>query len=511
MRKNIQNQKLLLLNIIPIILSIFSALAVGLTVRKVSELAQQSKAEEVIIEEINNLIYGLSRMARNVRGQIIFPEDKSYLQSYNDGLLLFENSYSNLDNLITDKEQQQRLNNIIAEGKKHDQLAQKIFQLLQTNQIDEAKKQIPLIRFKNIDDNYNLFLYQQKSILSDHSQTLTSTLAYLNYFIIGNTILGLILATILGLLIWDNLRKTQKLEQQAEKLIANNQQLQKTQAELSNNIEDLKNTQTQLIQSEKMSSLGQLVAGIAHEINNPVNFIYGNITPAQQYIHDLIGLIALYQEYYPEPSDVIKDRIDEIELSFVSEDILNLLNSMKIGADRIRKIVLTLRNFSRMDEAEYKAVDIHEGIDSTLLILHNRFKSEIEVVKKYGNLPLVECYPAQLNQVFMNLINNAIDALQSQSEKGKKQIIIQTETIGHAQVKISFIDNGPGIPPDVYPKLFDPFFTTKPIGEGTGLGLAICYKIIEKHQGTIVVDPNYHNGTQFDVIVPITINTIIQS
>jgi signal transduction histidine kinase len=281
--------------------------------------------------------------------------------------------------------------------------------------------------------------------------------------------------------------------------------------ELTAALHELKHAQTQLIQTEKMSSLGHMVAGIAHEINNPVNFIHGNLEYANQYIIDLLKLIRLYQQEYPQPTEAIAEEIADIELDFLREDLLKLLESMKIGSERIRQIVLSLRNFSRLDEAQMKLVDIHEGIDNTLLILNSRLKQGIEVVKNYGELPEIECYPAQLNQVFMNIIVNAIDALEESwdnSKKGKNlQILIQTQKLDSSQIVVRICDNGPGISPAIQSKLFDPFFTTKEPGKGTGIGLAICYQIVEKHRGKIEVISSLGAGAEFAIALPASSQT----
>ncbi|MEB3884317.1 GAF domain-containing protein [Lyngbya sp. CCY1209] len=282
---------------------------------------------------------------------------------------------------------------------------------------------------------------------------------------------------------------------------------------------DLRHTQTQLVQSEKMSSLGQLVAGIAHEINNPVNFIYGNLDYAADYCHDLLDLVELYRKEYPDPTPALDDRIEEIELDFLTEDLPKILSSMKVGTDRIRKLVLSLRNFSRLDEADIKSVDIHQGIDSTLLILGHRFKAKpdrppIEVVKEYGRLPRVECYVAQLNQVFMNVLSNAIDALEATtdvSDSDKPPTIAIATSLQPAaapglgdRVVIAIRDNGPGIPPEVQPQIFDPFFTTKSVGKGTGLGLSISYQIVvDKHGGAIECASGPEGGTEFRILIPV--------
>lgn len=267
----------------------------------------------------------------------------------------------------------------------------------------------------------------------------------------------------------------------------------------------LKQTQCQLIQTEKLSSLGQLVAGLAHEINNPVSFIYGNINYVDNYIKDLLSLLKLYQTTYPKPVPEIQVLSEAIDLSFLVEDLPKVLTSMKVGADRIRDLVLSLRNFSRLDESEMKPVDIHEGLNNTLLILQHRLKpkpgfSGIQIIKNYGQLPLVNCYASQLNQVFLNLLNNAIDALES-VESPIIQICTKIDDLGSATIQI--VDNGSGMTEAVVSRLFDPFFTTKPIGKGTGLGLSISYQIVvEKHKGTLKCCSETGKGTEFVVTIP---------
>ncbi|MDZ8256895.1 ATP-binding protein [Nostoc sp. ChiQUE01b] len=300
--------------------------------------------------------------------------------------------------------------------------------------------------------------------------------------------------------------RTQELELARQSL---EQRVEERTQELQKTLQDLKEAQGQLIQTEKMSSLGQMVAGIAHEINNPVNFIYGNIECASDYTQDLLNLVSLYQQEYPNTIYSIEENIEEIDLNFIHKDLPSLLVSMKMGAQRIREIVLSLRNFSRLDEADMKEVDIHEGIDNTLLILNHRLQQEIEVIKKYGDLPLVECYPAQLNQVFMNILSNAIDALLDQKAHSvkSKQIIIDTLNIDDIYIKVAIRDNGSGIPSEIKNKLFDPFFTTKPVGKGTGLGLSISYQIVDKHQGKIEVISELEQGTEFVIVLPIKTQT----
>lgn len=286
--------------------------------------------------------------------------------------------------------------------------------------------------------------------------------------------------------------------------------------ELEIALSELQNAQNQLIQSEKMSSLGQLLAGVAHELNNPVSFIYGNINHAINYADELLELIQIYQEEYPNASDRLELAKERIELEFIQEDLPKTLESIKIGAERMHNLVLSLRNFYRKDEAKMKPMDIQAGIDSTLLILHNRLKGNgnklpIAIVKEYANLPLVECYPCQLNQVFMNAIGNAIDALESDvpsphsttDDKGQPTIRISTHLQGESVV-IRIADNGVGMTEEVKASLFEPFFTTKPIGKGTGLGLSIAYQIVvEKHGGQIKCWSAPGEGTEFWIELPV--------
>jgi two-component system NtrC family sensor kinase len=295
------------------------------------------------------------------------------------------------------------------------------------------------------------------------------------------------------------------------------QQTQSHAQQLEQTLQELQTTQAQLIHSEKMSSLGQLVAGVAHEINNPINFICGNLSHAQQYTLDLLNLIQLYQEYYPDPAPEITSFIEEIELDFIREDTVEIFSSMKNGTERISNIVLSLRNFSRLDEAQMKWVDIHSGIDNTLLLLAHRLETKhqdlpnIQVIKDYGNLPNVLCYPGQLNQVFMNILANAIDALEQDQQEHfwtkikARTIWIGTEVLYNSnQVLILISDNGCGMTPEIVNRLYDPFFTTKPVGSGTGLGMAISYQIIvEKHRGSLQCISAANYGTSFLITIPI--------
>ncbi|RCJ39633.1 histidine kinase [Nostoc minutum NIES-26] len=291
-----------------------------------------------------------------------------------------------------------------------------------------------------------------------------------------------------------------------------------TQAQdLEQALKELQQTQSQLIQTEKMSSLGQLLAGVGHEINNPVNFIYGNLKYINEYTQNLLSLIKLYQKIYQQDSIQIQALLNTFDLEFIIEDLPKILSSMEVGASRICEIVKTLRNFSRLDRAEMKLVDIHEGIDSTLLILQHRLQAKsqqqsIEVIKEYSDIPLVECYAGQMNQVFMNILNNAIDALhqhdqnrsQEEIQQNPSRIIIRTQVQNQQRLLISIKDNGSGITEKVRTKLFDPFFTTKPVGKGTGLGLSISYQIVvDKHGGKLECISTPKEGAEFVIEIPL--------
>ena len=315
--------------------------------------------------------------------------------------------------------------------------------------------------------------------------------------------------------------KLEKLNRALEESVA--REREKT-AHLKTAMSELKRAQTQLVQSERMSSLGQLVSAVAYEVTNPINFIHGNLTYANEYSQKMIDLLQLYDQHYPSPSPEIQAQIEAVELEFIVEDLPKLLGSMKVGANRIREIVQSLRNFSRIDEADIKPVDIHDGLDSALLILSNRLKPKpdrpaIHLIKEYGSLPLVECYPVQINQVFMNVLTNAIDALEDafvnnnlSSHGGDKeepvkcgQIRIVTEICpGEKAVAVRIKDNGCGMTQTVRQKIFEPFFTTKPVGKGAGIGLTISHEIVvEQHGGKLTCNSAPGEGTELIIEIPL--------
>jgi signal transduction histidine kinase len=287
--------------------------------------------------------------------------------------------------------------------------------------------------------------------------------------------------------------------------------------QLEATLQQLGHTKSQLIQSEKLSSLGQMLAGVAHEINNPVTFVCGNLSHSGQYAQDLLSLLELYQKYYPNAAPEIAAEIEAIDLEFLKIDFPKTLSSMQMGADRIRQIVQSLRTFARLDEAQMKAVDLHEGIDSTLLILQNRLKATgnkaaIAVLKEYDDLPLVECYAGLMNQVFMNILCNAIDALEDYDrqrspvdiEQRPSRIRIRTDVVDNNCIEVRIADNGPGMSEEIRQRIFESFFTTKPREKGTGLGLSISHEIVvAKHNGELTCISAPEQGTEFVIKIPI--------
>ena len=374
---------------------------------------------------------------------------------------------------------QEKLSQILDLYKKYKKFQDEQFKLIAERKIEKSIK----IDKEEVDPTFEKIVEKIDSLSKDykHQKEQADFISYLG--ILSSLIFA---AGSLGIVFWrfnaSLLIQTQKLNQA---------------------LNELQQTQSHLIQTEKMAGLGQMVAGIAHEINNPATFIYGNVNYTKTYTSQLLDLLELYHKNYPESSSEIQDMIENIELDFLKEDLPKTLSSIQNGSERIRQIVLSLRNFSRLDEAEIKEVDLHAGIDSTLLILSTKFIKEIEIIREYGELPPVECLAAQINQVFMNILSNAADALLSDKSINFKKIIIHTARISFNHIQIKIVDNGPGIKEEILNKIFDPFFTTKPVGKGTGLGLSISYKIIEKHQGKITVDSQLNKGTEFIITLPI--------
>lgn len=283
-------------------------------------------------------------------------------------------------------------------------------------------------------------------------------------------------------------------------------EMQKANQNLNVALQDLKATQSQLVEAEKMASLGQLTAGIAHEINNPINFVKSNVKPLQMDIYDLREVIRRYEEINDsnvvEKLQEINELKEQIDLQYVNAEIEMLIKGIEDGASRTADIVQGLRTFSRLDESELKEANIHEGIESTLILIRNSIPAHINIIRDYGELPQIVCFPGKLNQVFMNLLTNAVQAIMAKPEQGKESIVIKTyleDNMAH----ISISDTGIGIPPEIKEKVFDPFFTTKNVGEGTGLGLSIVFSIIEKHKGKIEVLSEYTKGTEFIITLPL--------
>lgn len=274
----------------------------------------------------------------------------------------------------------------------------------------------------------------------------------------------------------------------------------------------LQRVQVQLVQKEKLSSLGEMMAGIAHEMNNPINFIASNVNPLREYITGITQILSLYQQEHLTPSSQLRDALEDLDLEFTLADIAKILDSFTLGTERIKNISTSLRTFSRSDHETQILADLHQGLDSTLMILQHRFQGKgdhprIEVLKSYGNLPSLLCYPGQMNQVFMNILSNAIDAIDEAISQDKlcdlrPQIHITTYTANN-QAVIQIVDNGIGVPMAIQPRLFEPLFTTKAVGKGTGLGLAITHQIVvEKHKGVLNVQSQEGKGTTFTISIP---------
>lgn len=408
----------------------------------------------------------------------------------------------------------------------------KLLTLLKTAQIEEALE----VDEKQVDPSYEK-LY---AIVTKKTVEAAKNRANLQYWAnFGSILIMTFLVATIWILRSEILRSQQRfqeiknvrqrearLEQERQllesKVMERTQTLQTTNDALEQTLTALKESQIQLIQSEKMSALGQLMAGVAHEINNPVGFIAGNIAPARDYVRDLFGLINLYQEKFPQPGSEIEAKIQAIDLDYIRQDLPKLFQSMKDGVVRIKDISRSLRIFSRADCDRPTMFNIHEGIDSTILILQHRLKADntrpaIEIIREYGELPKVECYAGQLNQVFMNLLANAIDALEESNQEQERsqeyleahpnRIAIKTELSSDRKFAVIGIkDNGIGMTEEVRQKVFDHLFTTKGVGKGTGLGLAIVHQIVvDKHAGTIEVKSRPGEGAEFAIAIPIEI------
>jgi two-component system, NtrC family, sensor kinase len=273
--------------------------------------------------------------------------------------------------------------------------------------------------------------------------------------------------------------------------------------EISKALKDLQETQTQLVESEKMASLGQLTAGVAHEINNPINFVSANIKPLERDFQDILSIIQKYDESTDENvKEIINKYKRELDFDYLKEEIFMLLKGIQEGANRTVEIVHSLRNFSRLDEQDLKRADVHDGIDSTLVLLNSSMGGMIHVNKQYGDIPEIDCYPGKLNQVFMNILSNSVYAIKKKFEGQSGGELTITTTQDESNIQISIRDNGTGMPKEVMSKIFDPFYTSKPVGEGTGLGLSIVYKIIENHKGNIQVDSKAEEWTEFIITLP---------
>lgn len=453
-----------------------------------SQQAAKDKEAEGFMSSVQGQLYKLSALEwEAIAEQEIDKETRQEIQEVRDRISkLFLGLKSVNPN-------QAKLTALINSYEQYNQFLDREFEYLEAGQIEKAiaiDKEKVDPKFGEISEQLDALSFFYKTQF-EHGNRVANV----------GTAVSLILAGItIGLLFWRY-----------------NSRLWQSNYELNRTLKELQTSQAHLIQAEKMSSLGQLMAGVAHEINNPVSFIYGNLTYVREYMQNLLGLVQLYQYHYPNPASAIQTEAEKIELEFIQDDLPKTLSSIEIGSNRICEIVRALRNFSRLDEAEIKSVDIHEGLDNTLMILRHRLKArperpEIQIVRDYGTLPAIKCYPGLINQVFMNILANAIDALEEKAKKGTyqeyiadpAQIILQTSLIDEQWLRIAIADNGSGIPQEIQKHILDPFFTTKPIGKGTGMGMSISYQIVtERHGGKLEFFSTLGKGTEFVIKIPV--------
>lgn len=480
--------------------------------------------------ETHRLLNALVDAETGIRGYSL-TRQREFLEPYSAAIATIPKSLDKLSDHVKYKEQRQRLQKIEIQAQQRMEMLKNTLNAINDETTSPSTLKNLLFQGKSLMDEtrrqISIFQEEEERLLKKRNQLLKRQQSLTQATLSLSAIIGII-GAITAALLFDRLDRELKLREadlrsraiasqtQAEQLNITLQELQEAQARL---------LQTdQLIQTEKMSSLGQMIAGVAHEINNPVTFIHGNLSHVAQYTQDLLDLLELYQRYYDQSNPEIIELAEAIDLEFLAEDLPKILISMKVGANRIRQIVLSLQSFSRRNETIRRVVDIHQGIDSTLLILQHRLNAtasrpSIEIVKEYGTLPFVECYAGYLNQAFMNILSNAIDAVEQyeveftpdQMKQHPRRIVIHTQLnqanrdADRDRVAIRIIDNGPGIPEEIRGRIFDPFFTTKPVGQGMGLGLSTSYQIVvNKHGGELKCFSQPGQGTEFWIEIPVT-------
>ncbi|QIZ69439.1 CHASE3 domain-containing protein [Oxynema aestuarii] len=459
--------------------------------------------------EANQLLTNLVDAETGVRGYEI-TQQLQFLEPYKTSIVTIPETLYTLENLVSDNPRQTKQLTQVREiaDQTMEFLRHKLYRLdAGTDEpLDEQEIKRFMIQGKSLMDRarveIKIFVSEEERLLELRQERSQSQHEFLEKALWFESIIGLV-SGLIAVYLFNQLDRELK---NRENRLQDHAILAKKQAkELEETLEKLRQTQANLIQNEKMSSLGQLVAGIAHEINNPVNFIHGNLQYIRQTIEPLIEIVREYEKT-DAMSTEIRNRVDELDLEFIAEDCPKVLKSMRSGSERIRDIVQSLRSFSRLDESEKKAVYLHDGIQDSLMLLNHRLDG-IEVIKNYQELPKVECYAGELNQVFINILSNAIDAVEAIAPPRKIEISTQTE-ITHseqeARISIEIRDNGMGIPEEIKDKVFDPFFTNKPIGQGTGLGLSVSYQIMQKHNGTLSIDSKLGMGTTVKLTIPVS-------